>query len=255
MHSSKPLDGQVILVTGAATGIGNATAQRLFDDGATVILCDVNEKVGQEAAARMDSSLTRAIFIKADVSSTESVDNLFSTIKNRFGKLNGAFNNAGISGEMGTPLGNYRKEEWHRVFGVNIDGVFYCLQHEINLMKESGGSIVNTASIWGTVGAAGACAYVASKHAVIGLTKAAALEYATQGIRINSVSPGSINTPILDRARDAFDGFDDYMIKLHPIGRFGEPSEIGDVVAWLLSDRSSFVTGHNVVADGGFTIQ
>jgi NAD(P)-dependent dehydrogenase (short-subunit alcohol dehydrogenase family) len=170
--------------------------------------------------------------------------------------LDCAFNNAGIAGEIGASTHEYLEESWDRVFGVNLKGVWCCMKYEIaQMLKQGGGAIVNTASIWGLVGAQGASAYVASKHAVAGLTRAAALEYAPKGIRINAVNPGTIRTPILDPFIAAMPDFESMMAARHPIGRIGMPEEVAEAVVWLCSDAASFVIGHNLPVDGGYTAQ
>ncbi|MFC3052863.1 SDR family NAD(P)-dependent oxidoreductase [Kordiimonas pumila] len=256
MQNTLDLAGKVALVTGASTGIGRATAKAFARDGATVVLADINEKDAGDLLQELDKSGATACFIKTDVASPSDVEALTAEIINRYGKLDCAFNNAGIAGPMGQMLDGYTLEDWDRVFSINIRGVMLCMQQQIRqMLKQGSGTIVNTASIWGFVGAMGCSAYVASKHAVVGLTKATAIEYAPKGIRVNCVSPGTIRTPIIKPAIDAFDNFEENMIAAHPIGRLGEPIEVGEAVVWLSKPASSFVVGQNLPVDGGFTLQ
>jgi len=189
------------------------------------------------------------------VSSEADVSALIAKTLAVYGRLDAAFNNAGIEGDVGRQTHEQSVENFHAVMDVNVLGVLLAMKHEISAMlKNGGGAIVNSSSVGGLVGFPGVGAYVASKHAVIGLTKTAALEYAMQGIRVNAVSPGGIETPMFDRFTDAI-GSDarDQMAALHPIGRTGRPEEIAEAVLWLCSDKASFVTGHTLVADGGLT--
>jgi NAD(P)-dependent dehydrogenase (short-subunit alcohol dehydrogenase family) len=190
------------------------------------------------------------------VSQPEEVESLFDQISATYERLDCAFNNAGIPGAIGFSTHEYPDESWQRVVDVNLKGVWLCMRQELKqMLRQGGGVIVNTASIWGLVGAPGAAAYVASKHAVAGLTKAAALEYAPRGIRINAVNPGTIRTPILDPFIAAMPDFESFMTARHPIGRIGRPEEVAEAVVWLCSDAASFVVGQNLPVDGGYTIQ
>ncbi len=173
-----------------------------------------------------------------------------------FGSLDCAFNNAGISGRERWLTAEYPEEEWDRVTSINLKGVWLCMKAEIpQMLKQGAGAIVNTASVAGLVGIRGTAAYIAAKHGVAGLTKAAALEYAAQGIRVNSVCPGYIHTPLVQGIFDTVDGFEDQVTSRHPVGRLGEPQEIAEAVMWLSSDAASFVTGHNMPVDGGYVAQ
>lgn len=250
------LNGKVALVTGGSTGIGKATSLAFSRDGAKLVVSDVNVDGGQETTRLIRESGGEAIFVKADVSKEAEVKALIEKTVGSYGRLDCAFNNAGIAGEIGALTHEYPEEGWDRVIGVNLKGVWYCMKYEIaQMLKQGGGAIVNTASIWGLVGAQGASAYVASKHAVAGLTRAAALEYAPKGIRINAVNPGTIRTPILDPFIAAIPDFESMMTARHPIGRIGIPEEVAEAVVWLCSYAASFVIGHNLPVDGGYTAQ
>lgn len=250
------LKDKVALVTGGAMGIGEAAALAFAREGAKVVVSDTHA-AGNEVVARIRKNGGLAHFIAADVSKPAQVEALVAGTVQTFGRLDVAFNNAGIGGEQASAA-ELTVEGWARTLDVNLNGVFYCLKYEIRQMlaQGSGGSIINNASILGTVGFAKASAYVAAKHGVLGLTKTAALEYAAQKIRINAVCPGFIETPMLKNA-----GFlDDPTIRaalesLHPVKRLGRPEEVAEVAVFLASDRSAFVTGHPMLVDGGYVAQ
>jgi NAD(P)-dependent dehydrogenase (short-subunit alcohol dehydrogenase family) len=248
---TQPLDGKVIIVTGAAGGIGQACAVTLAEAGARLVLTDILNCDATIADIRR--SKKNAIFVKADVGVESDVEGLVAQTVKMFGRLDGAFNNAGVE-QCATPLHELTSAQWERAVRIDLTGVFFCLKHEIRAMLKSGsGAIVNTASALGAVAIPKASEYVASKHGVIGLTRAAAIEYGAQGIRVNAVLPGIIETPMLARA--AVDpGVAAYLEMLrtrNPAGRFGQPSEVGEAVAWLLSDSASFVMGASISVDGG----
>ncbi|MET0164169.1 MAG: SDR family oxidoreductase [Vicinamibacterales bacterium] len=246
--------GKVALVTGASTGIGRASAIAFAREGAKVVVSDVNAEGGEATARLLRDSGGEAVFVKADVSAASEVEALVRKAVAAYGRLDYAFNNAGIAGTIGAFTHEYPDESWDRVIGINLKGVWLCMRYEIpQMLKQGGGAIVNTASIWGLVGAPGASAYVASKHGVVGLTRAAALEYAPKGIRINAVNPGTIRTPILDPFIAAIPEFESMMTARHPIGRIGMPEEVAEAVVWLCSDAASFVVGQNLPVDGGYT--
>jgi NAD(P)-dependent dehydrogenase (short-subunit alcohol dehydrogenase family) len=250
------LQGKVALVTGASTGIGKASALAFAREGATVVVSDINVDGGGETARLIGDSGGRTFFFEADVSKEDQVEALVSRAVEAYGRLDCAFNNAGIAGAIGISSHEYPDDIWERVMAINLKGVWLCMKHEIpQMLKQGGGAIVNTASIWGLVGAPGASAYVASKHGVVGLTRAAALEYAPHGIRINAVNPGTIRTPILDPFIAAIPDFESLMTARHPIGRIGMPEEVAEAVTWLCSDAASFVIGQNLPVDGGYTTQ
>ncbi|NEC96125.1 SDR family oxidoreductase [Streptomyces albidoflavus] len=242
--------GRTALVTGAASGIGLATARRLGQGGARVVIADYNAEGAASAAAALRDESVEASAVTVDVTDPASVEAAVRFAQDTYGALHLAVNNAGIGGES-APTGDYDIDVWNRVVRTNLDGVFYSMRYEIPaLLAAGGGAIVNTASILGSVGFAGSPAYVAAKHGVVGLTKAAATEYAAQGVRINAVGPGFIDTPLLQGMdKQAYDG----LVQLHPAGRLGRSEEVAEVIAFLLSDRASFVHGSYHLVDGAYT--
>ena len=244
---------RVALVTGAGSGIGRATARAFARGGYTTILADVDEDRGQEALAECEQQGATCRFVPCDVSEEASVHKLIAGIVSSFGRLDAAFNNAGIEGEI-APTADYSTSSFDRVIAINVRGVFLCLREELGQMsrQEEGGAIVNCASVAGLVGFPGIPAYVASKHAVVGLTRNAALEYAQHSIRVNAVCPGAIETPMLDRLMST--GVPrETVVACEPVGRLGTPEEIAAAVTWLCSPAASFVTGHAFPVDGGWT--
>jgi NAD(P)-dependent dehydrogenase (short-subunit alcohol dehydrogenase family) len=246
------LKNRSIIVTGAAGGIGRACALILAKAGARVVVTDVSDGRETIDAIRQDGG--EATFVQADVGVESEVEALASTTIKTFGRLDGAFNSAGVE-QCATPLHELTASQWERAVRIDLTGVFFCLKHQIRAMlKSGGGSIVNTASALGAVAIPNASEYVAAKHGVIGLTKAAAADYGAQRIRINAVLPGIIQTQMVGRLADD-PNFAAYFSKLrdrHPIGHFGQPSEVGEAVKWLLSDAASFVTGASISVDGGY---
>ncbi|MCH8298597.1 MAG: SDR family oxidoreductase [Chloroflexi bacterium] len=250
------LDGKTTLVTGGGSGIGRATSLAYAREGARVVVVDVNVEGGEETVQQIKEAGGEAILVHADVAKPEDTQAMVAQAVEAFGSLDCAFNNAGISGRERWLTAEYPEEEWDRVTSINLKGVWLCMKAEIpQMLKQGGGAIVNTASVAGLVGIRGTAAYIAAKHGVVGLTKAAALEYADRGIRINSVCPGYIRTPLVQGIFDSVDGYEDQVKSRHPVGRLGEPSEIAAAVLWLSSDSASFVTGHNMAVDGGYTAQ
>ncbi len=244
-------EGKVALVTGAASGIGRETAELYSQNGARVIVSDIDEEGGQQTTDVIQRHGGEAAFVMADVSRPSQCEALIEETLKRFGRLDFACNNAGVTGEQ-NPTAEYGLESWQRVVEINLSGVFYCMKYEIPAMQRSGGgSIVNMASILGLVAFAGAPAYVASKHGVVGLTASAAVEYGKENIRINSVGPGFIRTPMISDLEEDPE-MHAQLVSMHPIGRLGEPQEVAELVMWLSSDKASFVTGAYYPVDGGY---
>lgn len=253
------VDGKVALVTGAGAGIGRATALKFAEEGAKVVVSDVNVEGGEETVAMIAKNGGEAIFVKADVSSAADVDALIGKTVDTYGRLDCACNNAGIEGKI-APLAEQPEDNFDRIIDVNAKGTFLCLKAEITqMLKNGGGAIVNLASVAGLIGFPGLSPYVASKHAVNGLTKNAALEYAKQGIRVNSICPGGIDTRMLDSLAEQATGgtqsTHEMMDPLHPMGHIGKPEEVAELIVWLCSPRASFVTGTNIPIDGGYVAQ
>jgi NAD(P)-dependent dehydrogenase (short-subunit alcohol dehydrogenase family) len=246
--------GRVVLVTGGNAGIGRATAAEFARQGAQVVVSGRREKEGRGVVAEIEASGGEAIFIKADVSKESDVKAMIERTLAKFGRLDCAFNNAGIEQAL-TPLPDQTEETYDQIMDINVKGVWLSLKHEIPAMlKTGGGAVVNNASIAGLVGFATAPVYAASKHAVVGLTKAVALEYAKQNLRVNAVAPGAIETRMF---RDFATSPDvkQMLESAHPIGRIGQPEEVASAVVWLCSAGASFVTGQIVPIDGGYTAQ
>jgi NAD(P)-dependent dehydrogenase (short-subunit alcohol dehydrogenase family) len=249
------LDDKAILITGAASGIGRATAHEAHVEGARLLLADVNDEQGEAVAAEIGDGAT---YVHCDVTDEASVQAAVATAVSELGRLDGAFNCAGILGSLGN-VGELELDGWKQILDVDLNGVFLCTKHELQVMAEQGsGSILNMASAAGLIGWPGAAGYVAAKHGVVGLSKSAALEYAEQGIRVNSICPSYVMTPMVEK--DLFEdalGNDEELIAAaranHPIGRFAEVAEIAAAACWLLSDKASFVTGTAMSVDGGYT--
>jgi len=246
------LEGNVGLVTGGTSGIGRETAILFAKAGVKVVVAGRREKEGEETMELIRAAGGDGLFVKTDVSKASEVEALIRQTVDSFGRLDVAFNNAGIEG-VWVPITRQSEEDWDRTIDINLKGVWLSLKYEIRQMLKQGGggAIVNMASVTGLVGSAGAGAYSASKHGVIGLTKTAALETAQNGIRINAVCPAVIETPMGDRLFGA-PQVHKYVLGCHPIGRFGRPLEIAEAVLWMCSDRASFMTGQSLVLDGGF---
>lgn len=248
----KQLENKVAIITGAGSGIGKATALLFATEGAKVVVSDINETHGDAVVKEIISKGGEAVFVKADSSKPEDNETLVKKAIDAFGSVDVAVNNAGIGGPLGA-TGEYPLDGWQKVIDINLSGVFYGLRYQLPAMINKGGSIINIASILGNTGTRFSPAYVAAKHGVVGLTKAAALEYADKNIRINAVGPGYIKTPLVEKSLDK--NALDALVNLHPIGRLGEAEEIAELILWLASTKSSFVTGAYYPADGGYLAQ
>jgi NAD(P)-dependent dehydrogenase (short-subunit alcohol dehydrogenase family) len=248
------LQGKTVIVTGAGGGIGRATSLVLAGAGAHVVVTDVVKEAGLSTVDAVLSAGGRATFVPADLSVEEEVQSLVQRTVATHGRVDGAFNNAAIE-QRSVPLHELTTQQWERALKVNLTSVFWCIKYEVlAMLGQGGGSIVNTASSLGQVAIKNASEYIAAKHGVIGVTRAAAAEYGAQGIRVNAILPGITRTPMIERLTHdpQFSGFFEKLKERHPIGRFGEPAEIGEAVKWLLSDAASFMNGAAVAVDGGY---
>jgi NAD(P)-dependent dehydrogenase (short-subunit alcohol dehydrogenase family) len=248
------LEGKVVLVTGGGSGIGRATAQVLARDGARVAVCDRNADGGRETVELVEAEGGEALFVEADVSKGEDMQRFVDAVVARFGALHCAVNNAAAGGGFRL-LEDLPEASWDRVMDVNLKGVHHCMKAQIPaILASGGGSIVNVASVSGMRGEATQAAYSASKGGVIALTKSAAAELGQRGVRVNAVCPGGIRTPAIATYFEQVPEAEAASIAVHAMRRLGEPEEIGDAIAYLCSDRSSFITGHALVVDGGVLV-
>ena len=249
------VEGKVALITGGGSGIGRASALAFAREGARIVVADVIVEGGEETLGMIKKAGGEGIFVKVDVSKATEVEALIAKAVETYGRLDCAYNNAGIEGSAATTT-DYAEESWDRVIAINLKGVWLCMKYEIpQMLKQGGGAIVNTASAEGLVGFRRGSAYVASKHGVVGLTKTAALEYAKSGVRVNAICPGAIDTPMMGRITGHRPQRAERMAAGEPVGRMGMPEEIAEAVVWLCSDAASFVTGHAMAVDGGLTAQ
>ena len=254
---SKHLVDRVALVTGASSGIGRASAVAFARDGAKVIVSG-RSREGCEKTVKMIKAVGgEASFIQADLKKAEEVEALIDRAIKTYGKLDCAFNNGGVMGDKGIPTTEYPEDLWDLLIDTNLKGTWLCMKYEIpQMLRNNGGSIVNMSSVVGLVGVPGWAAYVATKHGIVGLTKSVALEYAQANIRVNVICPGTIRTPMLDHITGGDDPqFEAMVSAAHPMGRIGTPEEVAEAALWLCSDATSFITGHTLVIDGGWTAQ
>jgi NAD(P)-dependent dehydrogenase (short-subunit alcohol dehydrogenase family) len=250
----KEFEGKVALVTGGGSGIGRATALAFAREGAQVVIGNRNVQRGEETISLIRDAGGTASFKRSDVLVAAEVKALVDHAVTTYGRLDVAFNNAGIEGEVKPTLVDQTEANFDAVMGVNVKGVWLSMKYEIpRMLDHGGGAIVNCSSVAGVIAFPGIGIYAASKHAVIGLTKTAALEYSAQGIRINAVNPAVIDTEMVDRLADGMNMKKDDLTTFHPIGRIGRAEEVAEAVLWLCSDKASFVTGHSLLVDGGFT--
>jgi NAD(P)-dependent dehydrogenase (short-subunit alcohol dehydrogenase family) len=247
------LKDRVFVVTGAASGIGRASAVAIAAAGGKVAVSDVNTTGGEETAQMICDSGGEAFFMRVDVTRPEQVESFVKAAVDRFGGLDGAFNNAGVGGHL-MKLHELDEAGWDTVINVNLKAVWLCMKYEITHLRKGRGAIVNMASAAGLLGMPYNAVYSASKHGVVGLTRAAALEYARSGIRVNAVCPGFVETPMVAHIDDERPGMVERFVGMNPMKRLGEPREVADAVVWLLSDAASFVNGHALSIDGGLVV-
>ncbi|WDF77209.1 glucose 1-dehydrogenase [Mucilaginibacter sp. KACC 22773] len=248
------MNGKVALVTGAGSGMGEAAAIMFAQAGASVVVADVNEEAAKAVAQKINAKGQAAIAVRCDVTDAEQVRSMVDKAVEIYGRIDAAFNNAGIQSPA-TDIADLEEDEYDRIMDINLKGVWLCMKYELQQMKKQGsGAIVNNSSIGGLIGLPGRAAYHAAKHGVLGMTKSAAAEYAAKGILINAVCPGTIETPMVQKMIDSGDLPLDEAIKLMPIGRLGHAEEVAAAVLWLCSPAASFIVGQSIAVDGGFTI-
>jgi NAD(P)-dependent dehydrogenase (short-subunit alcohol dehydrogenase family) len=247
----KPFQDKVVLITGGTSGIGRATAVAFGREGASVVVSGRRAEEGNRTVELVQATGGRGLFVRADVSNPTDVEKMLATVVSRFGRLDVAFNNAGVE-DAAAPFHEQTVENFDRVMGINVKGLWLSMQAEIRqMLQQGGGAIVNTSSVGGLIAITNNATYVATKHAVIGFTKAAALEYAKQRIRVNAVAPAAIDTDMVRRFASEQSVLDQ-LARAHPIGRIGQSEEVAEAVLWLASPAASFVTGHTLVVDGGY---
>ena len=247
------LEGKVAVITGGSSGIGRAAALAFAREGAHVAIGARRQTEGEETARMVREAGGQAVFVQTDVSQSDQVQRLIQAAVERWGRLDCAFNNAGIEGDAFVHTADYSETTWDQIVAINLTGVFLSMKYELQqMLKHGSGTIVNMSSIAGLVGGPLGSPYFATKHGVIGLTKAAAMEYAKSGIRVNAVCPAVIDT---DMAQRGFSEMWDVVVNMHPVGRVGKPEEVADAVVWLCSDRAAFITGHALPVDGGWVAQ
>lgn len=251
MSTNQRFSGKVALVTGAASGIGRASAIAFATEGARVAIIDRTEDALSQTADAVKATGAQVLVIACDISQPEQVEAAINRVVETYGRLDVAFNNAGVENKA-APVHEIDLAEWDRILDINLRGTFVCMKHELaQMVRQGGGVVVNTSSGAGVRGVAGGASYAASKHAIIGLTKSAALDYAKHNIRVNAVLPGNIETPMMDRFTD---GDIQKAIDLEPVGRLGKPEEIADAVLWMSADLGAFVTGSAISVDGGWSL-
>ena len=254
IDNMKDFEGKVALVTGGGWGIGRATAMGFAREGARVVIGNRDARRGEETVSMIRDAGGTASFKRTDVVVAAQIEALVDHAVKTYGRLDAAFNNAGIEGDVKPTLLDQTEENYDAVMNINVKGVWLSMKYEIpQMLKQGGGAIVNCSSVAGVIGFPGIGIYVASKHAVIGLTKTAALEFSAQGVRVNAVNPAVIDTGMVDRLTEGMNTKKDDLSTLHPIGRIGRVEEVAEAVLWLCSSKASFVTGHSLMVDGGFT--
>jgi len=251
---SNDFRGKVVLITGGTSGIGRETAIAFARCGAKVAVAGRRPEEGAKTVQLIEDGGGEGFFIEADVAQSSQVVEMVMEVTQRYGGLDIAFNNAGIEGTPFIPLEHYSEETWMSVIDINLNGLFLCMKHELPHLTKSKGTIVNMASVAGLTGGRLGAAYYASKHGVVGITKAAAIEYADKGVRVNAVAPAVISTEMAERAFFRIPAVADRIKSMHPMGRLGQPSEVANAVLWLCSSSASFTTGHILTVDGGYVV-
>lgn len=249
------IDGKVSIVTGAGSGMGKAAALIFAQEGSKVVVSDINAETGKATVAEIKAVGGEAIFVRADVSQAADCEQLVAKTVEAFGQLDIAFNNAGVN-QTPTPLAEITEEEWDRLVDIHLKGIFLCMKYEIpEMLKAGGGAIVNTSSVGGLTAVPGWAAYQGAKHGIIGISKVAALDYATQNIRVNALCPGATKTEIMRKWIEGMPEIEEHLIRVTPMGRMSNPSEPARAALFLVSPEASFITGIALPVDGGYTAQ